>query len=76
MGINEDFNEYYGISPDHPRYDGNFDEARGISRDRTGPRYNNPEGMAKRIKAGLSGYSLVDYAFKDVAGTRARYLIP
>ena len=69
MGIDEDFNEYYGISPDHPRYDGNFDEARGIDRDRTGPRYNNPEGMARRIKAGLPGYSLVDYAFKDAAGT-------
>ena len=33
------------------------------------PRYNNPEGMARRIKAGLPGYSLVDYAFKDAAGT-------
>lgn len=69
MGIDEDFNTYYGISPDHPRYDGNFDEARGVKRDRTRPRYNNPEGMAKRIKAGLPGYSLVDYAFKDAAGT-------
>ena len=62
MGIDEDFNEYYGISPDHPRYDGNFDEARGISRDTSGPRYNNPEGMARRIKPDIPGYSLVDYA--------------
>ena len=69
MGVDEDFNEYYGINPDHPRYDGNFDEARGVQRDRTGPRYNNPEGMARRIKASLPGYSLVDYAFKDAAGT-------
>ncbi|MCW4049296.1 MAG: hypothetical protein NWE89_06110 [Candidatus Bathyarchaeota archaeon] len=69
MGIDEDFNEYYGIAPDHKRYSGNFDEERGIRRDQTEPRYNNPEGMAKRIKAGLPRYSLVDYAFKDATGT-------
>jgi epoxyqueuosine reductase len=31
--------------------------------------YNDEEGMAERMKKGIPGYSLVDYAFKDAAET-------
>lgn len=71
MGIDEDFNEYYQIPPDHPRYDpGIFYE--DLPRDDeklNRPRYNNLDGMAQRMRAGIPGYSIVDYAFKDAAGT-------
>ncbi len=70
--MDEEFNKYYEISPDHPRYDpGIFyeDVQRSLDEDAEKPRYNNLKGMAQRMKAGIPGYSIVDYAFKDAAGT-------
>jgi epoxyqueuosine reductase len=71
--IDEDFNEYYQILPDHPRYDpgiffediqSNMDDGKASE-----SRYNDLDGMARRMRSKKPGYSIVDYAFKDAAGT-------
>ncbi|MBN1682229.1 reductive dehalogenase [Candidatus Bathyarchaeota archaeon] len=72
MGIDEEFNEYYKISADHKRYDPKLFDLMQAERRKDQPprqRYNNLDGMAERMKKGLPGYSIVDYAFKDAAGT-------
>ncbi|MQY82832.1 hypothetical protein GH157_03960, partial [archaeon] len=75
MGIDEEFNEYYGIDPDYKRYDSRaYYELRRAKMTeeevrKPRPRYNNLEGMAERMRKNLPGYSIVDYAFKDAAGT-------
>ena len=75
MGIDEEFNEYYKIDPDYKRYDSRaYYELRRAKMTeeevrKPRPRYNNLEGMADRMRKNLPGYSIVDYAFKDAAGT-------
>ena len=75
MGIDDEFNEYYKIDPNYKRYDSRaYNELRRSKMTeeevrKPRPRYNNLEGMADRMRKGLPGYSIVDYAFKDAAGT-------